>query len=355
MLGFAGCTQKATQIQRNENKPQPEETLQKESSQFSFKLTDKKLFFSGGYADPSVIKLKDGTYVMYVNTFGKSGSGNLIYTSTDGINWKKTTKKAPGSATARGFITENGVKLYYPTMTPINPQDPPSQMLSATSADGLTFKEDSGIRMKPLKNYAIEGPSVIKLPDGTWRMYFDEFLEESKQERKDGKIFGASSKDGLDWTRDEKPAIESDQTVERIPANWPQALRPFVLKRPGGGYVMLYNSHSKFFVAYSDDGYLWTKMGGLGIKGADIDGFYQDDGKIRVYFGDFSEATSGVVYTGILEEISGNELSELPTDAPTQQNLPPLGNKPPAPPECVGMKATDSNLPESCELYFKLQ
>ena len=187
-------------------------------------------------------------------------------------------------------------------------------------------------------------------------MYYSEFKAESVQERKGARIMAATSSDGLSWTKDAKPTIESDETIEKSPADWPQVLRPFVLKRPAGGYVMFYNSHSKIFLAYSDDGYTWNKLGGLGIKGADVDGYYLADGTIRIYHGDFSEATSGVVYTGILKEVQAKDKIETVDEVMPDSKVQPLGgNKPPPPPECVGKKATDPDLSESCQMWFKIQ
>lgn len=326
-------------------------TEKQESTDFSFELSDKKLMLTGSFADPSVIKLGDN-YILYVNSFGANGSSNLIYTSKDGVSWQDTGKKVPGGPTARALLTDNGVRYYYPTQTPINPSDPPSQMLSAFSTDGINFTNEEGVRMKPSAGYTLEGPSIVKLENGTYRMYFSEFKAESVQERKSARILGATSKDGLTWTRDDKPSIESDSVVEKAPSNWPQALRPFVLKRPAGGYIMFYNTHSKIYLAYSKDGITWKKLGGLGIKGADVDAFYLTDGTIRIYYGDFSEATSGVVYTGILKETKEKPKEE--TNTP-QENVQPLGNKPAPPPDCVGKEATDPNLSESCQLWFKIQ
>lgn len=331
---------------------QNQDDIKKDSSDFSFEISDKKLLLTGGYADPSVVKVNK-TYIMYVNQFGGGGSSNIIYTSSDGVTWKDSGKKVPGGPTARGYMTETGVRFYYPTQTPIKPSDPPSQILSAMSKDGLNFTNEEGIRMKPAEGYTIEGPSIIKIND-TYRMYFSEFKAESTQQRKDARIVGASSEDGLNWTRDEKPSLESDEIVEKAPSDWPQALRPFILKRPKGGYIMFYNTHSKIFLAYSDNGYAWKKLGGLGIKGADVDAFYQPDGTIRIYFGDFSEATSGVVYTGILKEVKERQNTDDAMEAP-QGNVKPLGSKPPPPPDCVGKKATDPTLSESCKLWFKIQ
>lgn len=335
-------------------KTQTETKVEKDSHDFSFEISDKKLLFTGGYADPSVIKL-GSSYLLYVNKFGGGGgSANLIYTSKDGLDWKETGKKVPGGPTKRAYIDGEKVRLYYPTNDPINPSDPPSEILSAISTDGLNFTSEEGVRMKPTSGYTIEGPSIIKLEDGTYRMYFSEYKTASKQERKDAKIIGASSKDGINFTKDAKSTIESDMNVEKSPANWPQVLRPFVLKRPTGGYIMFYNSHSKIFAAYSLDGYSWKKLGGIGIKGADVDAHYMSDGNIRVYFGDFSEQTSGVVYTGILKEVKERTTSSEVMDAPGA-NVQPLGSKPPPPPSCVGKSATDPNLSEECQMWFKIQ
>jgi hypothetical protein len=64
---------------------------------------------------------------------------------------------------------------------------------------------------------------------------------------------------------------------------------------------MLYNSHSEVYAATSTDGKTWTKLGKIGVHGADVDGYFQEDGTIRVFYGDFSEATQGVVYMGVLK------------------------------------------------------
>ncbi|MDO8429229.1 MAG: hypothetical protein Q7S88_01240 [Candidatus Daviesbacteria bacterium] len=326
------------------------ETQTKDSSQISFEASDKKLLLTGGFADPSVIKLND-KYIMYVNKFGGGPSANLVYTSSDGIAWTDTGKKVPGAPTSRVFLMDGLVRLYYTTQVPINPSDPPSQILSAKSTDGINFINEEGIRVKPTDGYVIEGPSLIKTDSG-YRLYFSEFKKEKPQERRDGKIFGADSKDGLTWARDAKPSIETTE-VENASADWPQAIRPYVLKRPTGGFVLFYNTHSKIYAALSDNGISWEKLGSIGIKGADSDGYYQPDGTIRFYYGDFSEKTSGVVYTAVLTETKGKK-----ADAPDKQpmeNIKPFGTKPPPPPECVGKKADDPNLSQSCQMWFKIQ
>lgn len=280
----------------------PPESSQEQESPLPQKFTiiDKQLLFTGGYADPSVIRLNSGEYLMYLNRFGPNGSGYFVLTSEDALMWKeKSGIIFPGIATGRAFITDSGVRFYYPGPTPINPSDPPSNLFSSFSDNGFSFVNDTGVRIEPRSGYAIEGPTVIKLAGEKYRMYFDEYEIAFGVQRR-GAIWGASSNDGLAWIRDSAPTISAEADVEGL-SPWPQVLHPFVIKRPTGGYLMLYNSHSRIFAAFSQDGFRWQKLGYTGIIGADTDGIYLPDGSFRIYFGDFSPETSGVVYTAILK------------------------------------------------------
>jgi hypothetical protein len=266
------------------------------------KVGEAKLIFTGGYADATVTKLDNGSHIMYVNRFGPTGSGYHAYTSTDGLEWKEYSGEVlPSASTGRVVKMNNGYRFYYPGLQPIKPSDPPATIKSSFSTDGYTFKIESGVRITPKSDYYLEGPTVFSLKDGSYRMYFNE-NKTATAEKREGSIWGASSIDGLVWTRDEKVTIESDPPTGNMPTNWPQALHPFVLTRADGSYVMFYNSHSQVYAAESTDGLTWTKLGDIKIKGADVDGYYLDDTTIRLYYGDFSPTTSGVIYTIDIKE-----------------------------------------------------
>ena len=64
---------------------------------------------------------------------------------------------------------------------------------------------------------------------------------------------------------------------------------------------MFYNSHSEIFLATSSDGVSWEKEGYIGIHGADVEAIENEDGTLRLYYGDWSSETSGVVYTVIFD------------------------------------------------------
>lgn len=261
-----------------------------------------KIILTGGYADPTIAKTATG-YRLYVNRQSGGPSGYMSFTSPDGITWTKEKEGLiTGAATGRAVALPDGVRFYYPGMQPIKPSDPPADMYSAFASDGLNFKKDSdkALAASDDKHY-VEGPTVFQLPDKTWRMYFNENTTAAGNQR-DGIIWGASSPDGIAWARDAKPTLEADATEgASAGAAWKQVLHPFVLENPKGGYIMFYNSHSEIYAATSEDGMTWEKLGKIGIHGADIDGYFQEDGTIRVYYGDFSEETQGVVYMGVLK------------------------------------------------------
>jgi uncharacterized protein (UPF0333 family) len=259
-----------------------------------------KIILTGGYADPTVAATSTG-YRMYVNRQSGGPSGYMTFVSTDGKNWTKEKDSViSGAATGRAVTLPTGIRFYYPGMQPIKPSDPPADMFSAFSTDGVTFKKDAGTILSPSdSDHYVEGPTVFQLPDKSWRMYFNENTTAAGNQR-DGIIWGASSKDGLTWTRDATPTLEADATELGNTPQWKQVLHPFVIANPKGGYIMFYNSHSEIFAATSTDGLKWTKTGKVGIHGADIDGYFQADGTLRVFYGDFSPATQGVVYMGVL-------------------------------------------------------
>jgi hypothetical protein len=264
-----------------------------------------KVILEGGYADPTIVPTANG-YRMYVNRQSGGPSGYGTFTSSDGISFvKEKDNVIAGAATGRAVVLPNGIRFYYPGAQPIKPADPPADLFSSFSIDGVTFAKDPGALLKPRSNsHYLEGPTVFQLSDKSWRMYFNENTIASGNQL-DGEIWGASSTDGLAWTRDEKATLQYDSTeknaLNNIGTVWPQVLHPFVLKNPNGGYIMFYNSHSEIFAATSNDGKTWKKIGKIGIHGADLDGFFQKDGSLRVYYGDFNPQSGGLVYTAVLK------------------------------------------------------
>jgi hypothetical protein len=261
------------------------------------------LAWTGGYADASVVEFK-GKYWMYLNQFGNGKpSGVFVLSSSDGLTWKEETDIIfDGVATVRALVIGDKVYAYYPQGGAQIAPNEPAAIVGSVSSDGKTFSSVSSIKISPREGYTMDGPGVFQLEDGTFRMYFVEF-EMSDVTKRKGDMWGASSSDGKTWIKDAQPTLKAEASVEGLQP-WPQILHPFVT-RFEGGFIMLYNSHSRIFWAYSEDGLTWEKRGkvtynGSEIDGADVDGFWINENELRVHFGDFSEQTGGVVYMSVL-------------------------------------------------------
>lgn len=258
------------------------------------------LKWTGGYADPSIVFFQ-GKYWMYLNQFGNGKeTGVFVLSSSDGLNWKNETSVIfKGIATVRALVVSDKVYAYYPQGgAQIGPNDP-AAIIGESSTNGKTFTSISGMKIAPHSGYTMDGPGVFQLADGTYRMYFVEF-DITDIPKRSGKMWGASSPDGKTWTKDAQPTMEAEDSVEGL-SPWSQILHPFIVKYQDG-FIMLYNSHSRIFWAYSEDGFTWEKRGGVmmngqPLHGADVDGFWVDDTHMQIYYGDFSEQTLGVAYT----------------------------------------------------------
>ena len=59
---------------------------------------------------------------------------------------------------------------------------------------------------KRLESFQTYAPEVVRLADGTYRMYYAGWIDDptvKKGSPYNGRIFSAASKDGLGWTKDE--------------------------------------------------------------------------------------------------------------------------------------------------------
>lgn len=100
-------------------------------------------------------------------------------------------------------------------------------MLSKISDDGLSFTDEEGIRLTADEEGIIH-PSVIVLPTGGYRMYFDaEVSPESDNSPNFGeRIKSAYSEDGLTWTRDKGVRIKLRK--KGLPSTADLVFSPFI-------------------------------------------------------------------------------------------------------------------------------
>ena len=176
-------------------------------------------------------------------------------------------------------------RMYYSAEPEV--QNFEGQLYSAVSSDGISWSQENGIR----KNWATF-PSVIKLPDGKYRLYF----------QNQGVIKSAVSADGLSW---------SDESGVRVDAGNNAGLKlenvaaPTVIK-VDNEYLMVYrgtinerypakvpnNNIQLFLWATSGDGLVFEKKGmALDSRNSEFSGLLDgselvewDDGSVRLYF-----------------------------------------------------------------------
>lgn len=161
------------------------------------------------------------------------------------------------------------------------------QMYSAVSSDGKSWVQDTGTRME-----WATFPSVIKLPDGRYRIYF----------QNQGVIKSAISDDGLNWSDEAGVRIDAQNPAGLMLAN---VAAPTTMKI-GDDYVMVYrgtinqkypaqvpNQDTQLFLwAVSKDGLNFEKKGvALDSRNSVFKGLLDgpefvkwDDGSVRLYF-----------------------------------------------------------------------
>ena len=213
------------------------------------------------YWNPEIVQLEDETYRMYVEDHGSNGAsliGIVSLSSNDGFEWNYegiilSAVSHPGIVQ----LPDGCWRLYYQNGSIIS---------SAVSNDGLNFDEEGGVRLSSdvsLEGANIRHPCVVSLPEGGYRMYYDTDAENGGYIR----IWSAYSEDGLLFTRE---GLNIDLTSYRT--DWPtgfyaHASKPEVLRTSDGKWRMFFASSRLIGSVYtpqvirmatSDDGVNWT-------------------------------------------------------------------------------------------------
>jgi hypothetical protein len=138
-----------------------------------------------------------------------------------------------------------------------------SQFLSAVSVDGLEWTKEPGIRIDCGGTYdrtRVEHIDLVKLPDETFRMYY------SGLDGTHYRILSAVSADGLTWTKEEGVRIDvggvydSLHALSSVTTSLPEG--GYVMHYLG--HSEEWTGH--LLSAVSTDGLLWTKQEGIRIE-----------------------------------------------------------------------------------------
>lgn len=300
VIGFAGWRVWEQREDADGDTESSESAVPDETGEF--KREDGIVFSNVRINNLEVIKLPDGRYRAFYHS-GPSGVQSAI--STDG---KKFTEES-GNRVEQGVmpatvqLVDGRWRMYYAS---------DKQLKSAVSKDAYTFTAEEGVRLNPgragqLDEFGIFHPSIVKLPDGSFKLFYDGQFKEGQGPF--WRIMSATSKDGLNWTKDEGSRIPLDEgevnTLERF--KFEHASSPTALYKDGM-YTIYFNaqggpfSRSGIWRASSGDGIRFqvekapilavdpAYAGGIenaegGPKGMPQDSFLIEvDGKTRIFF-----------------------------------------------------------------------
>ncbi|MGB8316853.1 MAG: hypothetical protein WCE54_01925 [Ignavibacteriaceae bacterium] len=216
------------------------------------------------YVSTSKIFYEEGVFNMwYLSTYA-AGRGNVWYTkSDDGLNWQSVSYQpvfagrnipawddytvGPGA-----ILKENNqYKMYYNGW---NNQYGKWQIGFAVSNDGINWEryDNPVLYADSSHEFKIGVSSVLKI-DGVYFMYYTSNDIENYDKMR---INLATSSDGIDWKKfTNNPILSPTENWEGIGVNFPAVIYD------NGRFVMIYNNseRTKFGIAFSQDGYNWTK------------------------------------------------------------------------------------------------
>ena len=213
---------------------------------------------------PDVIPLADGRYRMYYEgkTEQEYGVKAAIVSaiSDDGLVWERepglrlaaqgVSYLAPrclhlDAATAQ---STHRFRLYASAYPYPDGQSAPGafnnkNIVSAVSADGLSFELEPGIRVpqdRDLESSAVYAAEVLRLGEGGLRMYYAGWTsapDVPAGSKFHGRIFSAFSGDGLEWVKDPEICIDNGGRWDAAKAS-----EPCVVDLPDGRFRVFYEA-----------------------------------------------------------------------------------------------------------------
>jgi plastocyanin len=176
---------------------------------------------------------------------------------------------------------------------------------SATSADGLNFTIEPGLRISmeqaELRDatgalQSLSGGSMVNLPDGRYRMYFSD-LPVPGTTPGGHRVKSAVSTDMITW--EVEPGIRLGAGA---PVLTDTAEHPYALPHPDGSVTLYYGKFSTApgfiegtFFSTSTDGLTFTTETLAVFGGNDPDGIRRQDGTLLLYYGGFDPLIGGTV------------------------------------------------------------
>lgn len=155
-------------------------------------------------------------------------------------------------------------------------------VVSAFSQNGLDWNKDAGVRIQAefhSKDQAKVGsPTIIKLAKGGFRMFYEGCDEKQTKFA----IFSAISTDGVDWKKEQGKRLEMKNRFNQSIAASPDV----VATKEGDLYMYISDGDTIRMAVSSDEGKTWREHGISGLPEACLDptAIIMSDGMYRMYF-----------------------------------------------------------------------
>jgi predicted GH43/DUF377 family glycosyl hydrolase len=213
-----------------------------------------QVFSDSSINNIDVVELDDGRFRAYY----MNGSGIFSAISDDGgktFVLEEGARISGGQHHAVAQLDNGQVRLYYST-----PED--KNLHSAISDDGLNFTEEDGIRLAlgvegESDSAAIIHPSIVKLEDDTYKLYYDALNGTGTFPYDVQGIMSASSGDGLNFTKDSGLRIPSNN---KKPINFANLVWSPFIEFEDGLFKLYFSVESNAtakqgaYIAVSEDG-----------------------------------------------------------------------------------------------------
>ena len=178
---------------------------------------DKGLVIPGTYADSDIVDIGDGKYRIYYSLEPEvAGFNGQVYSaiSSDGVNWETETGTRKEQATFPSVIklSDGKYRMYFQNSDVIK---------SAISSDGLTWTDESGTRMNTENNLGLTfrnvlAPTVMKIGSEYVMVYAGAIEEKYSGEMVPNSethvLLWATSQDGLTFEK-KGMAVDSRNSV----------------------------------------------------------------------------------------------------------------------------------------------
>ncbi len=207
---------------------------------------------------PDVIPLADGRWRMYFEARSRSTPTVVLSAiSEDGLDWiveegirvsnpdwsygSPRCIYIPQTNRSKSLSSHDRYRLYFHHYRhPMRGgMDAQNHIISAISDDGLNFRLDAGVRLAQeapqWESYAVYAPEVIRLQDGSYRMYYSSWSTTVR-----GGVFAARSPDGLNWSKEGPPILRLDRPLDNKMVS-----EPCVITLKEGEYRLYYEAQGE--------------------------------------------------------------------------------------------------------------